>query len=246
MSDQQGAGGPTGVDPGSVVPEAVVRPASSAGDPPDDAALLAAHVAGDPDAFGELVRRHRDRLWAVGVRTTRRPRGGVRRPPGRPGLRLPRRRVLPRRRGRHDLAAPHRGQRLPRPDAPPEGATDGPAAAGGRRDGVAAWLDPRETSTGSSCGWRSTSRCARCPTTSARPLVLVDIEGLSGGRGGRAPRHPRGHGEEPVLARTGPPGGRAARGCGTPTRPPTSHQGQHRSIGRPEAGRATTDQDHRR
>jgi RNA polymerase sigma-70 factor, ECF subfamily len=36
---------------------------------PDDRALLAAHVAGDPDAFAELVRRHRDRLWAVAVRT---------------------------------------------------------------------------------------------------------------------------------------------------------------------------------
>ena len=34
-----------------------------------DAALLAAHVAGDPDAFAELVRRHRDRLWAVALRT---------------------------------------------------------------------------------------------------------------------------------------------------------------------------------
>ncbi|MBA2717093.1 MAG: RNA polymerase sigma factor SigM [Propionibacteriales bacterium] len=36
----------------------------------DDAALLSAHVAGDPDAFAELVRRHRDRLWAVALRTT--------------------------------------------------------------------------------------------------------------------------------------------------------------------------------
>ncbi|MDI5961910.1 RNA polymerase sigma factor SigM [Streptantibioticus silvisoli] len=35
----------------------------------DDHELLARHVAGDPDAFGELVRRHRDRLWAVAVRT---------------------------------------------------------------------------------------------------------------------------------------------------------------------------------
>ena len=34
-----------------------------------DAELLAAHVEGDPDAFAELVRRHRDRLWAVAVRT---------------------------------------------------------------------------------------------------------------------------------------------------------------------------------
>ncbi|HET8615014.1 MAG TPA: RNA polymerase sigma factor SigM [Actinomycetales bacterium] len=31
--------------------------------------LLAAHVAGDPDAFALLVRRHRDRLWAVALRT---------------------------------------------------------------------------------------------------------------------------------------------------------------------------------
>jgi RNA polymerase sigma-70 factor (ECF subfamily) len=35
----------------------------------DDAALLRAHVAGDREAFGELVRRHRDRLWAVALRT---------------------------------------------------------------------------------------------------------------------------------------------------------------------------------
>lgn len=34
-----------------------------------DADLLAAHVAGDPDAFGLLFGRHRDRLWAVALRT---------------------------------------------------------------------------------------------------------------------------------------------------------------------------------
>jgi RNA polymerase sigma-70 factor (ECF subfamily) len=34
-----------------------------------DRALLAAHVAGDPDAFSALVRRHQDRLWAVALRT---------------------------------------------------------------------------------------------------------------------------------------------------------------------------------
>ena len=39
------------------------------GDERTDAELLAAHVAGDPDAFGEVVRRHRDRLWAVALRT---------------------------------------------------------------------------------------------------------------------------------------------------------------------------------
>jgi RNA polymerase sigma-70 factor (ECF subfamily) len=35
----------------------------------DDAALLRAHTAGERDAFAELVRRHRDRLWAVALRT---------------------------------------------------------------------------------------------------------------------------------------------------------------------------------
>ena len=43
----------------------------TSGDPRDDRALMAAHVAGDPDAFTELVRRHRDRLWAVALRTMR-------------------------------------------------------------------------------------------------------------------------------------------------------------------------------
>jgi RNA polymerase sigma-70 factor, ECF subfamily len=35
----------------------------------DDRALLAAHVAGDAEAFGLLFGRHRDRLWAVALRT---------------------------------------------------------------------------------------------------------------------------------------------------------------------------------
>lgn len=44
-----------------------MEPDVSAAD--DDRSLLARHVAGDRTAFGELVRRHRDRLWAVAVRT---------------------------------------------------------------------------------------------------------------------------------------------------------------------------------
>ena len=35
-----------------------------------DSALLARHAAGDTEAFGEVFRRHRDRLWAVALRTT--------------------------------------------------------------------------------------------------------------------------------------------------------------------------------
>ena len=37
---------------------------------PSDRDLLDAHVAGDQDAFASLVTRHRDRLWAVALRTT--------------------------------------------------------------------------------------------------------------------------------------------------------------------------------
>lgn len=36
---------------------------------PSDAELLRQHVAGDPEAFGTLFQRNRDRLWAVAVRT---------------------------------------------------------------------------------------------------------------------------------------------------------------------------------
>jgi len=36
---------------------------------PDDRALLQRHVEGDADAFAILVARHRDRLWAVALRT---------------------------------------------------------------------------------------------------------------------------------------------------------------------------------
>ncbi len=38
-----------------------------------DVALLEAHVDGDTTAFGELFGRHRDRLWAVALRTTGNP-----------------------------------------------------------------------------------------------------------------------------------------------------------------------------
>jgi len=38
-----------------------------------DAELLRAHAEGDPYAFETLVRRHRDRLWAVALRTLRDP-----------------------------------------------------------------------------------------------------------------------------------------------------------------------------
>jgi RNA polymerase sigma-70 factor (ECF subfamily) len=38
-------------------------------DAASDRTLLSRHAAGDPEAFNELFRRHRDRLWAVALRT---------------------------------------------------------------------------------------------------------------------------------------------------------------------------------
>jgi RNA polymerase sigma-70 factor (ECF subfamily) len=45
-------------------------PPDGSPDEPDDRTLLQAHLDGDPDAFGRLFTRHRDRLWAVALRTT--------------------------------------------------------------------------------------------------------------------------------------------------------------------------------
>lgn len=39
----------------------------------DDHTLLRRHQDGDQEAFGEIFRRHRDRMWAVALRTTRDP-----------------------------------------------------------------------------------------------------------------------------------------------------------------------------
>lgn len=52
--------------------DAAERPGAEP-DEPTDAELLAAHVAGDSAAFGRLFSRHRDRLWAVALRTTGNP-----------------------------------------------------------------------------------------------------------------------------------------------------------------------------
>src|SRR5580658_4498672 len=38
-------------------------------DSPSDADLLRMHVEGDPEAFGQLFQRHKERLWAVAIRT---------------------------------------------------------------------------------------------------------------------------------------------------------------------------------
>lgn len=49
----------------------MTRPTPPSASPPPlrDEDLLRQHVAGDTEAFGELFRRHQDRLWAVALRT---------------------------------------------------------------------------------------------------------------------------------------------------------------------------------
>ena len=51
----------------------MAKPTSAPDEHVSDAALLAAHVGGDPAAFGVLFARHRDRLWAVALRTMGNP-----------------------------------------------------------------------------------------------------------------------------------------------------------------------------
>jgi len=59
---------PAGAGAGHPDPEADPGPAP---EPDlDDRALLRAHLDGDAEAFGTLFARHRDRLWAVALRTT--------------------------------------------------------------------------------------------------------------------------------------------------------------------------------
>lgn len=63
---RRGQGGPGTGDGSAQPPVPTQNPGSDA---PNDRELLARHVQGDTEAFGELVRRHRDRLWAVAIRT---------------------------------------------------------------------------------------------------------------------------------------------------------------------------------
>jgi RNA polymerase sigma factor (sigma-70 family) len=63
------------------VPQGAVQPAPASGqasgpvsyDQLDDHELLRMHVSGNPDSFGFLVKRHRDRMWAVAIRTLGEP-----------------------------------------------------------------------------------------------------------------------------------------------------------------------------
>ncbi len=61
---------PLAAVPGAATPEVAEHPPPAPGlESLDDHELLRLHVAGDPHAFGFIVKRHRDRMWAVAIRT---------------------------------------------------------------------------------------------------------------------------------------------------------------------------------
>ena len=139
----------------SAEPAAATRPwAPSRCGSATTATCCAPHVDGDPDAFGELFRRHRDRMWAVALRTTRNRELAADCVQDAFISAFRRADVLPRRRGGHHLAAPHRRQRLPRPAAPRQADQPLPEyELADRRDAQAS------STPGSTCGRRSTG----CP-----------------------------------------------------------------------------------
>ena len=128
---------------------------------PDDRALLTAHVAGDADAFGMLFARHRDRLWAVALRTTGDPEEAADALQDAMISAFRRAETFRGDAAGHHLAAPDRGQRLPRPDPPLPGA--GRAAAARRPRGV-----------------RRPRRRARAPSAATEPEAVAERHDLRG------------------------------------------------------------------
>ena len=179
---------------------------------------------GDPDAFGVLFGRHRDRLWAVALRTMGNPEDAA---DGlQDGLVAAYRRAgsLPRRgRGDH-LAAPGRGQRLPGPDPGREGTPrrarcpttwrSTPAAAPSRPPPTPPRTRPTVRSP-RSAGGRCSTRSPPCPAEQRAALVLVDMEGYPVAEAARDARVRGRHREVAVLARPGP-----ARACCSASSPP--------------------------
>lgn len=163
-------------------------------DPRDDAVLLAAHVAGDPDAFAELVARHRDRLWAVALRTTGHPEEAA------DGLQDGLVAAF-RRAGtfRGDAAVTTwlhrvvvnacldraRAQRVRAADPLPDGLDERPptahAAAGSPRTAGApgAPVDPQDAAVLTERRDRVVAALATLPVDQRAAIVLVDVEGWS-------------------------------------------------------------------
>ena len=147
---------------------------------------------------------------AVGGRAAhaRRPRGGRRRRAGRTGLGLPGRPHLPRAVGRHDLAAPHHGERLSGPG--PQGRL--PTYRARRRTTEQPRTrssNPHESAEAPAERERTAPRAPRapwrrCPPTSGPPSSWWTCRAIRSPRRPRSSTCPTGHGEEPVRPRPGP------------------------------------------
>ena len=189
-----------GADARQPLPE----PRGPADPQPSDAELLRRHVNGDPDSFGELFLRHRDRLWAVAVRTLGDPEEAA--------DALQDAMISAFRRAgsfRGDSAVTtwlHRivinasldrlRRRAARPvtSAPDERVLDGLAVGHAEPDPSAA----------SDTSLDVTAALRRLPHDQQAALVLVDMLGYPVADAATDPRRVAGHGEEPVRAGPGP------------------------------------------
>ncbi len=195
---------------------------------PADADLLAAHLAGDPAAFGVLFARHRDRLWAVALRTTGHPEDAAdalqdalisafRRADSFRGdaavttwlHRIVVNACLDRLRRRKVRAAD------PLPDDLEDHAARG-ALLGAAEAGVGS--DPEASALAGERRTRVQAALDQLPPDQKAALVLVDLEGYPVAGGSPDPRGPDRDGEEPVRARPEPALGAARRPRAGPQR----------------------------
>ena len=224
------------------------QPVDDAG---DDRALLQAHLDGDPDAFGTLFARHRDRLWAVALRTTGDPeeaadalqdalvsafrRAGSYRGDAAVTTWLHRIVVnacLDRLRRR----TVRRAEPLP-DDLGERGRAHEVSAPSGQRRRPR--RRGRRPGRGGVDGERRAAVLAALetlPPDQRAALVLVDMEGYSVEETAADPRLRPGHGEEPLLARAGPAA--AAPPRAPPRRPGPTHREPRSRTARPTRGRA--------
>ncbi len=169
---------------------------ASSDDP--DVALLRRHLEGDPAAFTEICRRHRDHLWAVALADDGRSRRRGRRGTRCAHLRDASRGLVSGRRESEHLAASDRGERMSRQVAAPGRASDQPPS----RRRPRTQRDPRRL-----CRPRHRGRRA-CRTRDVAGRAAGRhrarrYRGLPGRRGRRDARGAVRHDQEPVRSRPG-------------------------------------------